>query len=479
MRTKKIFGRSEECERLDDCLRENTAQLVIIYGRRRVGKTFLVNEFFGNQFAFKLTGAYKQSKSFQLRNFTAELTRKSGTDWKDPVDWIEAFAYLREYLESRSKEDKQVVFFDEMPWLDTHKSGFLPAFEWFWNDWASTMDNLIFIVCGSATTWMIENFAENVGGLFSRQTCRLYLEPFKLYEVEQYLESREIFWSRYDIAECYMIMGGIPYYLSLLNKRFSFSQNIDRLFFKNKGELWDEFDHLYKTLFTNSENYIRVVEALSSKSGGMTRNEIIQNTGLPSNGTFSKILENLVASGFVRLSGFYGKDKKDSLYQLADYYSAFYFRYIKDHYGKDERFWSNTTDNPRRRVWAGLVFEQLCKDHIGQIKKKLGISGVLTEESIWFTNGNEELGTSGAQIDLLIDRRDHVINICEMKFSINEYSIDKTYDMVLRNKLDAFRRHANNKKTLQITMISTYGVKRNKYSSMVSSEVLLDDLFQK
>lgn len=475
---KKLIGRVEECERLKDCMNETSAQLLVVYGRRRVGKTFLINEFFENKFAFKITGAYNQNKTFQLRNFMSELIRKSGKTWEFPKDWIQAFEYLREYLESRPLSDKQVVFLDEMPWLDTHKSGFLAAFEWFWNDWASTRVNLLFIVCGSATTWMVEHFAENKGGLFSRQTCRLYIEPFKLYEVEQYLESKNISWSRYHIAECYMIMGGIPYYLSLLNNRFSYSQNINRLFFKKKGELWDEFDHLYKTLFANSENYIKVIEALSSKNGGLTRNEIMRKTGLASNGMLTTILKNLTASGFIRLSGFYGRKKKDALFQLSDYYSAFYFRFIKDNYGKDEHFWSNSIDHPMRRAWTGLVFEQLCKDHIFQIKQKLGISGVLTEESVWFTFGNKELGISGAQIDLLIDRRDQVINLCEMKFSINEYVIDKAYDMVLRNKLETFRKETNSKKTLQLTMITTYGVKENKYSSMAGSQVVLDDLFR-
>jgi AAA+ ATPase superfamily predicted ATPase len=521
MYNRKIIGRRKECERLEECLREDNAQLIIVYGRRRVGKTFLINEFFDNQFAFKLTGAFNQSRDFQLRNFAAEYRRKAaeysrkyseygreaseysceasdysrkasdysrkGADnmesarmnGKQPrlSDWTEAFELLRAYLEQLPKDEKQVVFFDEMPWLDTQKSGFLPAFEWFWNDWASTQSNLVFVVCGSATSWMVDNIANNKGGLFNRHTCRLYLEPFKLFETEAYLESKNINWSRYEIAECYMVMGGIPYYLNLLSSRLSYRQNIDRLFFEKKGELWDEFGHLYQTLFSNTDNYIKVVEALSRKSSGLTRNEIVNSTGLSGNGNLTKILNDLTASGFVRVSGFYGKKTKNAIYQLADYYTAFYFRYIKDRYGKDEHFWSNTIDNPSRRAWAGFTFEQLCKDHISQIKHKLGISGVLTEESVWYTQGDEELGISGAQIDMLIERRDRVINLCEMKFSINEFMIDKAYDAVLRNKVDSFRKATNCKKTLQMTMITTYGVKKNKYSGFVQSEVTLDDLF--
>ena len=473
----KIIGRKEECDRLQDCMTEDVAQLVVVYGRRRVGKTFLINEYFENQFAFKMTGSYGKTKSFQLRTFTDELNRKTGSHHSVPKDWIEAFNLLRDYLESLDSNKKHVVFFDEMPWIDTKRSGFLSAFEWFWNDWGSSQDNLVFIVCGSATSWMVDHFANNKGGLFNRQTCKLVLKPFTLHETEEFLNSRDIFWSRYEIAECYMIMGGIPYYLRLLNNRQSFSQNIDRLFFSQNGELRDEFENLYRTLFTDSENYIRVVQALSKKNSGLSRKQISDQTRLPQNGVLSDILKNLVSSGFVRISNYYHQKKKDALYQLSDYYTAFYFHFIKDHTGMDEHFWSNTTDNPSRRSWAGLTFEQLCKDHISQIKHKLGISGVLSEESVWYVPGNEEEGITGAQIDLIIDRRDMVTNLCEMKFSINEYLIDKNYDAVLRNKIDTFRRLTNTRKSLSLTMITTYGIKKNKYSSIVQSQVTLDDLF--
>lgn len=479
MTSHKITGRQAECERLEKCIQADQAQLIIVYGRRRVGKTFLINQFFNGRFDFKLTGAYAQPKETQLRYFAAELSRQSGKRKTVPKDWIEAFEQLREHLSSLAPDEKHTVFFDEMPWMDTQRSGFLPAFEWFWNDWGCTQDNLIFIVCGSATSWMAENFAENKGGLFHRQTCRLYLQPFNLYETEQYLQSRNIEWARRDIAECYMIMGGIPYYLSLLDPELALNANIDNLFFRKRAELWDEFDHLYQTLFTNSDQYIKIVEQLSKKRMGLTRSEIAEKTRLPANGALSKMLHDLTDSGFVRKYTFYGRKSKDTLYQLSDYYSLFYYRFIKDSFGKDERFWSNTLDNPARRAWAGLTFEQLCKDHIPQIKKKLGIAGVLSEESAWFgfIEEEKERAGNGAQIDLLIDRRDQVINICEIKFSINEFQIDKDYEQKLRNKISVFRESVNCKKTIQLSMITTFGVQKNKYSSIVTNEVRLEDLF--
>lgn len=477
---KRIIGRKKECERLEEVLESDSSQLVVVYGRRRVGKTYLVNEFFGNDFAFKITGTYKQSREAQLTNFAAELSRRTSRKAETPKDWNAAFELLRSYMEGLDSERKQVFFFDEMPWLDTFCSGFLPAFEFFWNDFASTYHNVVFIVCGSASSWIVDNIENNKGGLFNRLTCRLYLKPFTLREVEEYLESRDIIWSRFDIVQLYMIMGGIPYYLSLLNRKHSLAQNIDRLFFGSNGELWDEYDHLYATLFSNSEAYKKIVEALSQKRSGLTRNEIIERTKLPRNGAMSKMLENLSDSGFIRISAFYGKKSKDALYQLSDYYTAFYLHFIRNHHGVDEAFWSNGAETSARKVWAGLTFEQLCMDHIWQIKQKLGISGVLSTQSIWYDRGGvDEDGTEhkGAQVDLLIDRNDHVVNICEMKFRNGEFEIDKEDDLNLRNKMESFRVRTSCRKTLQLTMITTYGVKRNKYVNIVSNQVVLDDLF--
>ena len=472
-----LIGRKRECERLEKCMKAATAQLVVVYGRRRVGKTFLVNHFFKNQIEFKVTGAYSQPKEVQLRNFADELNRRSEKEWTIPKDWIQAFNFLREYIEELSDDEKHVFFIDEMPWLDTHKSGFLPAFEYFWNDYGSSKDNLVFVICGSATSWMVDNIANNKGGLFNRQTCRLYLEPFTLAQTREYLLAHGMSWTEYDIAECYMIMGGIPYYLSLLENDLSYVQNIDNLFFRKKAELWDEFEHLYRTLFVNSDKYVQVMELLSGKRSGYTRNEISEKTGIAANGKLTKILENLVNSGFVRASSFFGNKKKATLYQSSDYYTNFYFRFLKDNHGKDEHYWSRALDIPSRRSWAGLTFEQVCKDHIIQIKKKLGISGVLSQEYIWFARGDEELGTSGAQIDLLIERRDRIINICEIKFSSDEFIIDKEYDLKIRNKIEAFKRNTSTKYGLQLTMITTYGVKNNKYSSLMGNQVTLEDLF--
>ena len=470
-----IIGRTNEYDKLKKCVESREAQLIVVYGRRRVGKTFLINSFFDNQFCFALTGIYNQPINVQLFNFITELNRHIESELQQPKNWMEAFLMLRNYIEMLPEDKKHILFFDEMPWMDTPRSDFVAAFEWFWNSWGSTRSNLVLIVCGSATAWMVDNIDSNKGGLFNRATCRLYLKPFNLRETRELLQSKGIEWSNYTIAECYMIMGGIPYYLNQLNSDMSYNQNIDNLFFEKKTGLWDEFNHLYQTLFNNSEQYIKIVKVLSEHRFGLTRNEIIAKTGIPGNGNLSKILSNLEYSGFVRIFNAYGKKKYDLIYQLSDYYTAFYFHFLHNKPGIDEHYWSNTIDNPARRSWAGLTFEQVCMDHISQIKNKLGISGVLTETSTWRKAPDEQ--NNGAQIDLVIERRDKVTNLCEIKYSTNEYSITKDYDMVFRGKVEAFREDTKTKYALHPTFITTYGLKENKYSGYIVKQVVLDDLF--
>ena len=296
-----IIARKKECETLQESLETPTSQLIIVYGRRRVGKTFLINQFFDDNFSFKVTGIYNKPKEIQLEAFTKALNFSFKLNLKTQKNWFDAFDILKRTLaEQIDKSTKSVIFFDELPWMDTQKSDFLAAFEWFWNDWGCAQNNLLWIVCGSATSWMVDNIDHNKGGLFNRQNTRIYLEPFNLQETKEFLLKKNIEWSPYDIAECYMIMGGIPFYLSLLKPKFSVSQNIDNIFFKKKGELWDEFDHLYHTLFSNSEVYIKVVDLLSTTRIGYSRQEIAEKTKIAENGNLSKILNNLVYSGFVR-----------------------------------------------------------------------------------------------------------------------------------------------------------------------------------
>ena len=469
-----IIGRRPEQKILDDCCKSDKAELVAVYGRRRVGKTFLVKTFFKGKFDFYTTGIYKGTKAEQLKFFNKQLCDYSGMPYPQAENWFDAFDQLKHYI-SGIKKNRVVVFIDELPWMDTSRSGFIKAFELFWNSWAADRPKIKLIVCGSATTWMISHLLGSKGGLHNRVTRRIKLSPFTLAETEEYLESQNIAWNRYQVTEAYMILGGTPYYLQRLQKGYSLSQNIDRLFFSKDAELRDEYGFLFRSLFNDSAVYRATVELLGKKAKGMTRSEIMQTLKLPEGGMLSEVLENLCNCDFLRKYSAFGKKERDVLYQLTDLFTLFYLKFVKNSNGRDERLWSNMIDVPERRAWSGYAFEQVCLHHIPQIKAKLGISGIQSDVASWVLPAGE--GHKGAQVDLLIDRRDQVINLCEMKYSTSEYEITKSYNEQMQERRELFRSHTRTKKALHLTMVTTYGIKDNSYAGMIQSQVVMDDLF--
>ena len=468
-----FIGREYEIRQLEKYRDSKESEFVIVYGRRRVGKTFLIKEFFDDTYDFKVTGLYKKPKKTQLKNFYLALLEYGSDIKRIPSDWLEAFDALKRLLKGIKEDRRKIVFIDELPWLDTRQSEFIAAFEAFWNGWGAQQNDLMMIACGSATTWITNKILSDKGGLFNRAARRLYLMPFTLRETEQYLHSRGIYWNRYDVVECYMAMGGIPYYLKLLDNELSYLANIDSIFFKQKGPLWDEFDHLYETLFGSSKLYMKVIETLSTKKSGLTRKEIVQEAQVEDNGLLTEVLKNLKDSNFIKAYNTFGYEEKNVVYQLADYFTLFHFRFLKGKQNPDEHFWTHYLDHPAKSSWAGQTFELVCKDHIAQIKKAAGMSALLTDISSW--RGESESGR--AQIDLVIDRRDRTINLCEIKYSTGEYVISGEYETTLRKKIQIFREATKTRKALQLMMITTYGVRPNAHSGIMQSQITMDDLF--
>lgn len=469
-----IIGRIQEQRTLVDCYQSDKAELVAVYGRRRVGKTYLVKTCFMEKFDFYITGIYEGTRAEQLRFFNKQLCDFSGVSYPQVNNWFDAFDQLKHYV-SHLKKNRVLIFIDELPWLDTPRSHFTKAFELFWNSWAADQPKIKLIVCGSATTWMISHLLGSRGGLYNRVTRRIKLSPFTLAETEAYLHSRQIVWNRYQIAEAYMILGGTPYYLQMLQKGYSLAQNIDRLFFSENAELREEYSFLFRSLFKDSALYRSTVELLSKKAGGMTQADMKQALKLPDGGTFSEVLENLCNCDFIRKYTAYGKKERDVLYQLTDLFTLFFLRFVKNNNRHDAHFWSAMIDVPEHRTWCGYSFEQLCLHHIPQIKRKLGIEGVQSDVCSWYVRADGE--KRGVQIDLLIDRRDQIINLCEMKYSVREYEITKRYSEDMQERKERFRSQTKTRKALHLTLVTTYGVKENAYSGMIQSQVTLDDLF--
>lgn len=473
----KLTGRSAELRELRSYFDSGRSEFIAVYGRRRVGKTFLIRAAAKDNFAFFVTGVYNATKNEQLTNFAIAMTHYSGSGCLEiPENWLLAFYRLSRYLESQP-EGVKIVFIDELPWMDSAKSGFVAALENFWNGWASLRNDIKLVVCGSATSWIINKLIRNKGGLHNRLTHHMVIEPFCLRECEEYFSAFGFTYTRSQIAECYMATGGIPYYLSLMDRSMSLAQNLDRLFFSRNAAFKDEFNDLYKALFKNASPHIAVVAALAGKGKGLTRLEIIRITGLTDNGALSLVLEELEQCGFIRRYLPFSAEKRlrknGILYQLVDFYTLFYYRFIRNNQYQDEHYWTSSLNSPTYRTWSGLSFEMLCLTHLNQIKKALGISGIQANACSWRSSSVE----NAAQIDLLIDRRDDTINLCEMKYSKGPFIIDKEYFAKLQNKLDTFTTETSTRKSLMLTMVTTCGLKPNSYSGIVQKELVLDDLF--
>jgi len=471
-----LIGRKQEVALLEKIKGTQKSAFVAVYGRRRVGKTFLIRKTLGDDFTFQVTGIANAPLKHQLLKFHSALLKyfPAMESVKPAKNWFGAFELLMEGLE-KSAAEKKVVFLDELPWLDTPQSYFISALEHFWNSWASARSDIMLVVCGSAATWMIGNLLNNRGGLHNRITHRISLEPFTLNETETFLKQKAGVFDRYQIVQLYMAFGGIPFYLEQIETGESVMQNIDRLCFRPNASLRQEFENLYISLFKKSERHIAVIEALAKKLKGLGRNELIKLAKLPEGGGASKILKELEESNFIRRYREFGKIQKNTLYQLTDFFSIFYLKFMIEQQFEDKNAWLNGLDNPQIRAWNGFAFERLCLTHADCIKKALGISGVQTQTSAW-TGGSD---SEKIQIDLLIDRRDRVINLCEMKFSIKKFTITKAYAEELRNKIGLFKEITNTNKSVYLTFVTTFGLEPNEYAaSLVQNSLTMDVLFE-
>lgn len=475
----RIIGRDYEQHILQNICDEDEARLVAVYGRRRVGKTYLVKYFFDEKFDFFFTGSFETPMKVQLQLFRTALAQCSSRKWPIAKNWFEAFAQLKEYLQGLNKKHI-VVFLDELPWMDTPKSNFLAAFTFFWNTWGSTRDGLKLIVCGSATSWMLDKILGDQGGLYGRSSRSIYIAPFNLSEVERFLKLRKgIVWNRYQILELYMILGGIPYYLDMLEKGLPFTQNIDNLFYRQGAPLRTEYDFLFRSLFKSAVMYRQVVEVLATKNKGLTLKDIKEEMRAGDSGSLSEVLDNLCKCDFIRKYSAYGKKEKGSIYQLTDLFSLYFLKFIGKQTGLDEHYWSNIKESARN-AWAGYAFEQVCLHHIGQIRQVLGIQGVLTNVCSWSSpkqTDNDGTEWPGVQIDLLLCRSDHVINICEMKYCQSEYVVGGDYAEKLRRRNATFVHLTKTKDALHTILVTTYGLKGNLHSGSIYATVTMDGLF--
>jgi len=478
-----MIGRKIEVEKLQEAMDKDRAQLVAVYGRRRVGKTFLVNEFFDNKFAFKHTAVSpvdertqtrkKNLMKLQLQEFYYSMrTYGLDSDAEVPSDWQKAFFMLQQLLSSKDNGSRLVIFIDELPWMDSPRSNFLSAFEHFCNDWCLSRKNVKLIVCGSATSWILDKLVHGKGGLYGRVTLPISLAPFTLYECKQLFIANGINFDDFDICQAYIAFGGIPYYLDQFRRGLSLAQNIDAILFDDNAPLKDEFDRLFTSQFANPDELKRLVVLLSEKRSGLTREEIVKKGKISSGGTLSDNLAALEKSKLITCQTSLGETL--SKFRLADPFCNFYLKNVKGH-KVAPGYWQAHCKTPSAIAWTGLAFEDVCINHIGQIKHALGIEGVITEESPWNIPAEDQ--KSASQIDLIINRDDRFVCMCEMKFTRGIFEITKSYNTKLMNRAERVREIID--KPVMSVLVTTYGLKQNEYASRFDRIVTLEDLFQK
>ena len=473
-----FIGREKEKAILQAALDSGEAEMVAVIGRRRVGKTFLIKTAYKGMIDFEATGVQNADAEEQLQNFTLQMNEQfhKGEPVLKPTNWLDAFHQLGVALDKKRKRKRMVVFLDEVPWFDSHKSGFIRALGYFWNSWAVNR-NVVVVICGSAASWMIQKIIYDKGGLHNRITRRIDVTPFNLHETEKFLKSRNVNLSRYQIVEVYMALGGVPHYLKEVEAGKSPAESIDKACFSPSGILTDEFLRLYPALFDNAEQHLTVIRALGQKWKGLTRKELLDTSRLPDGGNTTLVVDELVSSGFVSIYYPFGKTKKEMLYRLTDEYSLFYLHFIEKKPKKGKDIWKELSQTQLYKSWSGFAFEGICFKHIEQIKKALGISGIYTEASSFTFKGNDV--EDGIQIDLLLDRKDQIINLFEIKFYNAVWQLDKNDAAVFREKMAVFQRVSTTKKHIFLTLISTFGIKQNAHSlGLVDRHFDLNILFE-
>ena len=473
----KLIGREKEIRTLEEAMESKDSVFLAVYGRRRVGKTFLLRQTLSDRIVFSYSGKANITRQSQLKSFRLSLMEQGMPDCPVIKDWFTAFSCLKRLI-CLSSESKKVILLDEVAWMDNHKSDFIPALEGFWNEWCSNRNDIFLIICASATSWIIDNVFHNRGGLHNRVTMRMRLSPFTLKECEEFSIANNLSYSRKDILNLYLAIGGVAWYWTLLKKGYSVKQNISQLFFENDSPLRGEFFELYSSLFIRPEKYIDIILALGKKSSGLERQELSAECKVSNNSKLGKMLQQLEECGFIRSYVPYGKKENSIVYQLIDSFSLFHLKFLSKFKGEinSDMVLSSSSYN----TYCGLAFEKAVMNHLNELKRAMGISGINTQAYTWRSNPKKlKEGEKGAQIDIVLDRADGIINIIEAKWTSNgePYMISSSDEEDLLNKRRVFIEQTQTRKSVFLTMVTISGIKKNSHFDSIQNFFTLDDLF--
>lgn len=485
----KFLIRDKAIKMLNDFFKSKRSEFLAIYGRRRVGKTFLIKNYFIQQKCIFLPITGIQNGSF-LDQRTACCQQISniffnGINITIPDSWLQIFEIINNAINSTSKKKIVVLFFDEFPWLATAKSRLLQALEYYWNQFWSNDKRVKLIICGSLASWIIKNIINNTGGLYNRVTYRLALQPFDLYETECFLKNNGVQLTDQQITSIYMVTGGIPLYLEQIKKGLSANQNIDRVCFSSNGLLTNEIEELFKSLFSNSDIFIKLTREIAKHRYGITKSDLSKILDISQSGRLVERLKELEDAGFIMAFLPYQHREKGMYFRVIDEYTLFYFRWIEPNLRsirrlvKPKGFWLEKAQGNAYKSWCGYAFESICYKHINLIMRKLNLKPSALPFT-WRYAPKKGDNTNGAQVDLLFDREDDAITLCEIKYTDSPFMVDKEYAQKLRKRIAIFKKKTRTKKQLFLALISANGLTKSMYlEDMVSGMVKLEDLFGK
>lgn len=482
----KIIGRENEQEILKRALASNHAEFIALFGRRRVGKSFLVTQYFSgkNCIFFYITGIKNGSYKKQLRQFTNIISDVfyNGAELKLKNNWLDTFEMLTSSIKKTPNDKKIVIFMDEFPWMVTRRSGLLEAVDYYWNRFWVHDRRIKLIICGSSASWIINNIINNQGGLHNRITYQINLDVFNLKETKSYLHKSGIKLNDRQITQIYMVTGGVPFYLSKIEKGISAAQVIEKLAFSKNCILLNEFDNLFSSLFYSYNEYIKTIRMIAKHRYGVGQEELLTTLGKSKAGMGGlRILDDLEKAGFIISFKPHFHKKKGIYYKVIDEYISFYLNWIEPIKNTllvrslEQDYWEKQQYLAKWHSWAGYAFEALCYKHLPQIRKALHLNSSSIPNTWRYA---PRKGEKGAQIDLLFDRSDESITICEIKYSNQPFAIDKQYYNNLLNKIEVFKKITRTTKQIFTALISANGLKPTIYSEhLISDVVTLKDLF--
>jgi hypothetical protein len=408
-----FVGRKNELRMLNDAYRSGKDELVVLYGRRRIGKSSLVKRFAEKKKAYYEFEALEgETTPGQINHFLQQLKKQIDDPILDSVrfaNWEQVFTYLTEKVINRKSKVKKILFLDELPWMAAGRIRLVSLLKYYWdNHWKSK--HVMLILCGSVASFMVKKVLHS-NALYGRTTIEILLKGFSPEEAARLLSKKR---SREETLNYQLVFGGVPKYLEQINTSQSFNKNMNTLCFSPHGIMLKEVERIFYSQFREPRTYLKIINLL--KNGIFSLSEISSKTKIPSGGGLKQYLKNLERAEMIRSYIPFDRsgNSKFKKYTLADEFLVFFFKYmgpnlrvIKE--SSSRRLFETLTQNSFDS-WLGFAFERFCLKHAGLLALVMDFADDILLASPYFKKNDERF-----QIDLLYQRADRVITVCEIK----------------------------------------------------------------